>query len=200
MNQNDSTPVHLPENYHEVLYWKLSHHQKLLVILNVVGLLLLALSAALFFAWAGLWHPASSSVNMTVGAIVGTLVGVFLTIVLHELTHGLALQAYGAHPKYGIMWKEMMFYATAPGHAFRRNAYLVIALAPLAGLSALAALLLMLPLPGWAIVIIGFCAAMNVGSAIGDMWLVRVALGYPARAYIVDEQDGLRVFMPLAEV
>ncbi|HOU15674.1 MAG TPA: DUF3267 domain-containing protein [Anaerolineae bacterium] len=190
----------LPENYHEVLYWKLSHHTKLLIILNVVGLLLLALSAALFFAWAGLWHPASFSVNMTVGAIVGTLVGVFLTIVLHELTHGLALQAYGAHPKYGIMWKEMMFYATAPGHAFRRNAYLVIALAPLVGLSALAALLLMLPLPGWAIVIIGFCAAMNVGSAIGDMWLVRVALAYPARAYIVDEQDGLRVFMPLAEV
>ena len=43
------------------------------------------------------------------------------------------------------------------------------------------------------------CAALNVGSAIGDMWLVRVALGYPPAAYVVDEKDGVRVFMPEAE-
>ena len=29
------------------------------------------------------------------------------------------------------------------------------------------------------------------------MWLTRVALGYPASAYIVDEKDGLCVFMPI---
>jgi hypothetical protein len=195
MSLNDSTPTHLPGNYHEVLYWKLSHHIKLLVILNVVGLVLLALSAALFFAWAGLWHPTLSSGDMSVGAMIGMVVGVFITIVLHELTHGLALRGYGAHPQYGIMWKEMMFYATAPGHAFRRNAYLVIALAPLVGLSVLAGLLMMLPLPDRMIAVIPLCAAVNVGSAIGDMWLVRVTLGYPPSAYIVDERDGLRVFV-----
>jgi len=54
----------------------------------------------------------------------------------------------------------------------------------------------MLPLPGWLAWIVVFCTALNVGSAIGDMWLVRVALGYPSAAYVVDEKDGLRVFMP----
>jgi hypothetical protein len=55
---------------------------------------------------------------------------------------------------------------------------------------------LTLPLPGWLLWLIALCAAVNVGGAVGDMWLVRVALGYPSHAYIVDEQDGLRVFMP----
>lgn len=187
---------HLPANYREVLYWKLSHHKKLLVVLNVVGLALMGLALPLFFAWARLWHPATLSGNIRVGQLTGALSGIVLTIILHELTHGLALRAYGARPKYGVMWNEMMFYATADGYAFRRNAYIVIALAPLVGLSLVGMALLMLPLPGWLAWIVVFCAALNAGSAIGDMWLVRVALGYPPKAYVVDEKDGLRVFMP----
>ena len=195
-----ASPIHLPENYDEVLYWKLSHHKKLLVVLNVVGLALTGLALVLFFAWARLWQPAVQSFNIGILQIGAAFIAVVLTIVLHELTHGLALRAYGARPKYGVMWNEMMFYATAAGHAFRRNAYIVIALAPLVGLSLLGMGLLMLPLPGWLAWIIVFCTALNVGSAIGDMWLVRVALGYPPVAYVVDEKDGLRVFMPVAEV
>lgn len=197
MTQETVFPTHLPENYHEVLYWKLSHHKKLLVVLNVVGLALMGLAFAPFSAWARLWHRGIVSLEVRILQMAGILLGIILTIVLHELTHGLALRGYGATPKYGVMWKEMMFYATAAGYAFRRNAYLVIALAPLVGLSVLGMALLMLPLPAWLALTFVFCAALNVGSAIGDMWLVRVALGYPASAYIVDEQDGLRVFMPV---
>lgn len=194
-----ASPIHLPENYDEVLYWKLSHHKKLLVVLNVVGLVLTGLALAPFFAWARLWQPAVQSFNIGILQIGVAFIAVVLTIVLHELTHGLALRAYGARPKYGVMWNEMMFYATAAGHAFRRNAYLAIALAPLVGLSLVGMALLVLPLPGWVAWIIVFCTALNVGSAIGDMWLVRVALGYPPAAYVVDEKDGLRVFMPVVE-
>jgi len=192
-----ASPIHLPENYDEVLYWKLSHHKKLLVVLNVVGLALMGLSLPLFFAWAHLWQPRIESLEVRILQMVATLFAVAITIVLHELTHGLALRVYGARPKYGVMWQEMMFYATAAGYAFRRNAYIIIALAPLVGLSLVGMLLLMLPLPDWLPLIIVFCVALNVGSAIGDLWLVRVTLGYPSAAYIVDEKDGLRVFMPV---
>ena len=194
-----ASSIHLPENYDEVLYWKLSHHKKLLVVLNVVGLALMGLALAPFFAWARLWHPAVESHNTGILQIGVAFIAVVMTIVLHELTHGLALRAYGAQPKYGVLWQQGMFYATADGHAFRRNAYLVIALAPLVGLSLVGMALLMLPLPGWLVWIVVFCTALNVGSAIGDMWLVRVALGYPPVAYVVDEKDGLRVFMPVVE-
>ncbi|MBN1933605.1 MAG: DUF3267 domain-containing protein [Anaerolineae bacterium] len=74
----------------------------------------------------------------------------------------------------------------------------MIALAPLAGLSLLGMLLLILPLPRWLVWTMVFCAALNAGSSVGDLWLVRVALGYPSSTYIVDERDGLRVFMPVA--
>lgn len=191
-----ASPTHLPESYAEVLYWKLSHHKTLLVVLNVVGLVLTGLALVPFLVWARSWQPGIETLEMRTLQIGAAFIAVVLTIVLHELTHGLALRAYGAQPKYGVMWKEMMFYATAAGHAFRRNAYLVIALAPLVGLSLVGAALLMLPMPVWVAWTIAFCAAINVGSAIGDMWLVRVALGYPPVAYIVDEKDGLRVFMP----
>ena len=192
------SPTHLPEGYEEVLYWKLSNHKKLLVALHVVGTALMALALAPFFAWANLWHPEIVSFKLGLVEMGAALVAVVLTIVLHELTHGLAIRAYGARPRYGVMWQELMFYATADGYAFRRNAYLVIALAPLVGLSLMGLALLILPLPGWLMGTIVFCAALNFGSAIGDLWLVRVALGYPPVAYVVDEQDGMRVFMPVA--
>ncbi len=189
-------PNHLPEKYHEVTYWRLSHHRKLLVALNVVGIVLMGLALAGFTVWVRLWHPlVSSSINAS--QMFLTMAMLVLTLVLHELLHGLALQYYGAKPTYGVLWKELMFYATAAGHAFRRNAYLVIALAPLVGLSVLALLLLMLPLPVWLALPVVLCAAFNVGSAVGDLWLVRVASRYPHSAYIVDEKDGLRVFLPI---
>ena len=193
-------PIHLPEKYAEVLYWKLSHHRKLLVVLNVVGLILMGLSLPLFFAWMRLWHPGTVSLKINIVQTGALFIAIVLTIVLHELFHGLALRAYGAHPKYGIIWQEMMFYATATGHAFRRNAYIVIALAPLVGLSLVGMGLLVLSLPDWLAGVIGICAALNVGSAIGDLWLVRVTLGYPPSAYIVDEKDGVRIFMPVVEL
>ena len=59
-NPKSISPAGLPENYNEVLYRKLSQHAKLLFILNVVGLILMALASALFFAWANLWRPLSS--------------------------------------------------------------------------------------------------------------------------------------------
>ncbi len=191
-----ASPIHLPDGYRQVLYWKLSGQKLLLVVLNVVALLLMGLVAMPILSWVNLWHPDGFTVSMHPLEILAMVIGVVLTIVIHEWTHGLALRYYGARPRYGILWKEMMFYATAPSYAFRRNHYIVIALAPLVGLGLLGLLLLVLPLPGWLGWTIVFCTVLNTGSSIGDMWLVGVALKYPSRAYIVDERDGLRVFVP----
>lgn len=39
-------------------------------------------------------------------------------------------------------------------------------------------------------------ATINGGAAIGDLWITAIVLRYPAHAYIVDERDGMRVFLP----
>ena len=71
------------------------------------------------------------------GEIGAIFAGVLLAWVLHELTHGLVMRMYGAKPKYGILWKGLMWYATSPGYAYRRNNYVVIALAPFVFISTL---------------------------------------------------------------
>lgn len=194
MSQDKSHPRNLPEHYREALYWKLSEHQKLLVALNVAGILIMVVALVPLVAWARLWQPVKTGGVSAFQTLVG-LVMVGLTVVLHELLHGLALRFYGAKPTYGVLWKGMMFYATAAGHAFPRNAYVAVALAPLVGLSVLGAAMLMLPLPGWLALWVVLCTAFNAGSAVGDLWLVRVALSYPRSVYVVDEKDGLRVFV-----
>ncbi len=123
-------------------------------------------------------------------------VGVVLTFVLHELAHGLTMQVWGAHPRYGVLLKQFVFYATAPGFAFRRIPYVMVALAPLAGLSvvAIAGMLILAGTP-W-ITVLALCATINGAGAIGDLWMAAIVLRHPSNAYVMDERDGMRVFLP----
>ncbi|MBN2004497.1 MAG: DUF3267 domain-containing protein [Anaerolineae bacterium] len=184
-----------PENYAEVLYWRLTHNKQALLIINILGIPLLIVTGFLFTAWANLWHSSiSGNVNMRIG--LGIILSIIAVVVLHELTHGLAMQRFGAKPKYGILWTGLAFYATAPGYAFRRNNYLVIALAPLVALSVLSCILLALPQNGAFVAMIVVFATVNAAGAIGDLWITGIVLRYPPQAYIVDEKDGIRVLMP----
>jgi hypothetical protein len=124
------------------------------------------------------------------------IIGIIAVVVLHELAHGIAMQAYGARAKYGFIWKGLMFYATSPGHAFQRNQYIVIILAPLLSLSILACLGI-LALAGTPMVwMLAVWATINGSAAIGDLWIMTIVLRYPSYAYVIDERDGTRVFMP----
>jgi hypothetical protein len=96
-------------------------------------------------------------------------IGAVLTIILHELTHGWVMQAFGARPKYGVLWKKLMFYATSPGFAYRRNRYVGIALAPLVGISTLVILgIWFLQGTGW-VPLLAFCGTINASGAVGDL-------------------------------
>jgi len=46
------------------------------------------------------------------------------------------------------------------------------------------------------VALFAFCATINAGGAIGDLWIAKIVLRYPASAYIMDERDGVRVFLP----
>ncbi|MGH2524269.1 MAG: DUF3267 domain-containing protein [Anaerolineales bacterium] len=185
----------VPSNYREVLYWRLTGNLGRQVALNLLALPL-AGGAGLFFAWAAANLGRASHVAVGQGELVALLVGLVLMIVAHELVHGLAMRLYGARPQYGVMWKSLMFYATAPGQAFTRNQYLVVGLAPLVSLSALA-LMGMAAFAGTPVVaLLGICATLNAAGAVGDLWIVATVLRYPAHVWVVDERDGVRIFMP----
>jgi hypothetical protein len=138
--------------------------------------------------------PSEGNFRIGLVAISLSIVGVVLTLVLHELTHGLTMQMFGASPKYGIIWKGLMLYATSPGYAYRRNNYVVISLAPFVFISALVILgMWILQGTAW-VALLAICGVVNASGAVGDMWITTIVLRYAATAYVVDERDGIRVF------
>ncbi len=142
--------------------------------------------------------PSEGNFRVGLGEMGLAVAGIVLTFILHELTHGLAMQMFGAKPKYGIIWKGLMFYATSPGYAYRRNNYVVIALAPFVFISVLTILgMWILQGTAW-VALLAVCGVVNASGAVGDMWITMIVLRYSVTAYVMDERDGIRVFLPKA--
>jgi len=190
-------PGELPPSYEEVLYWKVTQKIWRVVVMN-----LLAFPLALFFGAGFLvivllfgkpFEIRSAGFVWDVASFIGAAI---LVVPLHELAHGISMMAYGAKPKYGVMWLGLMFYATAPGYAFQRNQYLIISLAPLVSMTVLACIGILLftgTTMVWALALFGL---LNGGGAMGDLWITSLVLRYPSHAYVVDERDGIRMFLP----
>lgn len=185
----------VPANYHEVLYWQITQSSWRLTVVNLLSLPAAVLLGFLFFGWLALMNRMPRTLSMQVGDVALLLIGAVVTLVLHEALHGLAMYAYGARPQFGILWQALMLYATAPGYAFRRNEYIVVILAPLVGIS-LAALIATAFVTPLAAVLLGVCATINGAGAVGDLWIMSITLRYPVTAYMMDERDGMRIFLP----
>lgn len=109
----------------------------------------------------------------------------------HEFLHGLAISYYGGKPRYGVGLAHFVFpyaYATTD-HQFTRNQFIVVALAPLVGLTAIGVALIVAFEWPWLI----FPLAANAGGAVGDCWMVLMVLGYPAHTRIKDSKTGLQI-------
>jgi len=164
--------------------------------LNIVGAILFVIFGMIFSSMAFGLGKIPSEGNFRIGLVEISLsiVGVMLTLVLHELTHGLTMQMFGASPKYGIIWKGLMLYATSPGYAYRRNNYVVISLAPFVFISVLVILgMWILQGTAW-VALLAICGIVNASGAVGDMWITMIVLRYESTAYVMDERDGIRVF------
>ena len=186
----------LPDGYHEVLYWRVTDKPVRVIVLQAVGVLLLLVFGVIFFSIAGSLGRMPTQGNIGPLEIGLMLVAILLTFVLHEATHGLVMRALGARPQYGIQWKSAMLYATSPGFSYRRNSYIVISLAPLVVLSALVVLGMWLMQGTLWVAVLAVCGAFNAAGAIGDVWISTIVLRYAPTARIVDERDGIRVYLP----
>ena len=192
---NLPSPGSLPEGYQEVLYWTIKENPRRMILLQILAVPLLLLSVAVFCGLAARLGTLPSSLTFGPGGMIGVILSVVSTIVLHELAHGISMQWFGARPRYGALWKQAMFYATAPGHAFRRNDYVQIALAPLILLSILFILGMWFLNGTFWVIILAIAGIINATGAIGDLWITGIVLRYPDTAYIIDEKDGVRVFL-----
>jgi hypothetical protein len=198
---NEQVPASgtLPDNYQEVLSWKLTEKPMRVITMNILGVFLFVI-----FGWIFSWLafnlgklPSEGEIRITSLSMIGlALAGVLLTLGLHELTHGLAMRMFGASPKYGFIWKWLVLYATTPGYAYHRNSLVVISLVPLVCLSILAVLGMWLLQGTLWVALLGLCGALNASGAVGDMWITMIVLRYANIAYVIHERDGIQVFLP----
>lgn len=198
LNDTISASGALPESYQEVLSWKVTEKPMRVIALNIAGLILFVIFGMIFSSMAFGLGKIPSQGNFRIGLVEISLsiAGVVLTLVLHELTHGLTMQMFGTSPTYGIIWKGLMLYATSPEYAYRRNSYVVIALAPFVFISVLVVLgMWILQGTAW-VALFATCGVVNASGAVGDMWITTIVLRYATTAYIMDERDGIRVFLP----
>jgi len=194
---NILAPGLIPDRYQEILYWQLTKKPGQVFLLQFAAIPLLVILGLVFLNLAINLRKAPLRLTIGLSEISLLLAGVVLTLVLHELTHGMAMRLFGAKPRYGFLWKQLMFYATTPAFAYPRNGFLGIALAPLFVLNMVVILGIWLLSGTFWVAVLAVCGAINASGAIGDVWMTIIALRYPASAYVVDERDGIRVFCKL---
>ncbi len=97
----------LPENYQEVLSWKVKGKPMRMIALNIVGVILFVIFGMIFSSLAIRLGKMPSEGNFRLGLreMGLAIVGIVVILVLHELTHGFAMQMFGEVPSMALSGK-----------------------------------------------------------------------------------------------
>lgn len=166
----------------------ISFTTKTTAVLNVLGMFVLLIGAALFGSVVG------STSEFPLG-LVGSLIVFLLTGVIHELLHGVGFLLGGVKPAYGAGVSGFMpyFYATSK-QKVRLKPMLVTAYLPFVLLSVFF-IVLGLAFPEYRqIATIGFVA--NFTGAVGDLWVASKLWKYLRfkDVMVLDKRGGIEVY------
>jgi hypothetical protein len=194
--------LHLPEGYRSIGTLSLTKNLRLLIYLNVAGVVLLVgfyyafIRAALWMRPEAARQGLSGSLNLS-GVLVMLLavIGIYAAvIVLHEATHGIFM-VWFTHTRPVFAFRGYYAYAAAPGWYFPRNQYMLTSLAPLVVLSLLGLVVLAFVPAGWFLVVISFMA-FNGSGAVGDLAVFFWLLRQPPTCLAYDVGDAVTLYLP----
>ncbi|MBE2269406.1 MAG: DUF3267 domain-containing protein [Anaerolinea sp.] len=169
---------------------------RLLLRLNFLGIIPMVAALVIMALYWSLIAPLRPSIPPERAPLPDLLmiVLIFVTVLpIHELLHGAAIAWVGHKPRYGMKLDKGVLYATADMALFRRDEYLIIALAPLVGITLGIMLLLWIAPNGW-VYWLSLGVILNAGGAIGDLYAVGSLLKYPRSVIVRDEEDGFRIW------
>jgi hypothetical protein len=194
----------LPPDYHSIGAIDLKDNGRALLWLNVLGLLLFFLSGFIFVMVLAWLRPDETgpvlaldlgSAASVLQAALAFLALYALMIVLHEAIHGLFFWLYTRQrPVFAFKWSYA--YAAAPSWYLPRNQYLVTAISPFVGISALAVLLMAFVPAAWFLPIL-VVATGNASGAIGDLWVAGWLLRQPPACYAQDRGDSVTLYLSM---
>lgn len=189
----------LPDNYQPFARLNIEDKRTQLI-LNIAGLVLLAVFGVLFFLWMAAFHSADFAAgiqfNLQIGQFLAAILALIIVLVLHEGIHGLAYWLLaGVRPVFAF--KGAYAYAAAPGWYVARGPYLAIGLAPLVLLSLAGMLALAVAPLSW-LAVIYFAVVMNAAGAVGDLWVAVLLLRAPRGCLALDSGEEIQLFAPAA--
>lgn len=191
--QTQTPQFEIPAGYREVVHLVVTEGKRILI-LNLLSLVPLVIALLGMAAW---WqvvvHLRGTNPGSDVPWWLSIIILVIVVIPIHEGLHGLAILLTGHKPRFGAKLDKGVVYATADGALFRRNDFIMIALAPIVVMT-LVGMGLMIVLPDGLANLVSLGIVFNAASAIGDLWMTWVVLRYPSSALVKDEEDGIRVF------
>ena len=189
----------LPADFYLAWSLELKHNTRLNIILQLIGLVWMALAGwllSLCLLWmrpelADALQGNFTGSTMLIGLLI-LLVLMIAVIILHELVHGLFFLIFtGKRPEFGL--GPGYAFAAMPDWFFPKGRYLVIGLSPLLGLTAMGlAACVFAPLPWLGVILAGMI--INAGGAIGDMYICGRIAREGREVFIKDSGDGFQLY------
>jgi len=120
-----------------------------------------------------------------------SIIGYFIILPIHEAIHGLTILFWGGRPHFGSKLPLALF-CGAREQMFRRNQYIVVAMAPLVVIS-VAGIILTLLAPSLATYAL-FAIAGNISGAAGDLLVAWQLWHLPRHILVEDTETGYRAW------
>jgi hypothetical protein len=120
-------------------------------------------------------------------------------LVFHQLIHASVALLHGASPRIDLDVVQLIFpvmYCRITGQHFSRAGYLVYALAPLATLSLLGMILMVIDDRAVMLIV---PLAINTGLSTRDLWMAREVWRLPPESVVRGERDGLTLISAIAD-
>jgi hypothetical protein len=192
----------LPEGYRQTYEINLAKNQGLTILLNIAGVIVFVISLVLlgsFLRWSRLELLTSTlTFKLDLLSIVGLIASVALTMLVHEFIHGFFFWVFNrSRPIFAL--RPLYAYAAAPGWFIPTRHYWIIGLAPLVLIDTIGLLFISVAPAGWIPVLV-LLVALNIGGAVGDMFIIAQALRLSPGSFAKDVGDTVSFFEPTTAV
>jgi len=183
----------LPEEYREIFAVDLQKDKKMALAVNGAAILigiLMAVPAHFYCSFFSLFDM-SQGLGMYAVRFAVLVVGLILYMVLHELTHGIAMKLFGTKK---VRFGFTGLYAFAGSDDFYpKKPYLVIALAPVVVFGVLLTVITLLVSAEWFWVAY-FIQIANISGAAGDLYVTFKFSRMPADILVQDDGVSMKVY------
>lgn len=181
----------LPDGYTPCLSVDLKKDKRLAVLINLLALLIAVLMAVAAAPFVSPFYLFIDGSGFSVWRAVILMASLFVYIILHELTHGVAMRLSGTkRVRYGF---DGLYAFAGSDDYYTKGSYLFIALAPVVLFGAVLFVLMPLVPREWFWVVYGV-QITNLSGAAGDFYVTARFLRLPRDILVRDAGSSMTVY------